>query len=159
MIYFAPNLLYLRKQKGLTQAEMCSQIDVQRSSLSYWENGQAVPDLARLLDLCKFFDVSLNELITANLSEGKLINHVKTPKNTKKSNVGTNPIYENYPSAPLLSESETTYKTTLNTLQIKDKMITQLQQIIDAQAATIETMKAAIEAANEEITRLRNNKK
>ena len=56
----------LRKEKGLTQRELASQIGISDKTISKWENGNSVPDTSMLLSLCKALDISVNELLSGN---------------------------------------------------------------------------------------------
>ncbi len=56
----------LRKENGLTQKELASQIGISDKTISKWENGNSVPDTSMLLSLCKALDISVNELLSGN---------------------------------------------------------------------------------------------
>ena len=53
----------LRKEKGLTQEKLAEQMGVTNRSVSRWETGSNLPDLAVLIDLAAFYDVDLTELL------------------------------------------------------------------------------------------------
>ena len=61
------NLTELRKQKGLTQIELADKFNYSDKSISKWEKGDTLPDLETLNELCKFYGVSLDYLV----SDGK----------------------------------------------------------------------------------------
>ena len=54
----------LRKERGLTQAQLGEKLGVTNKTVSRWENGNYMPDIEMLLLLSKEFDVSINELIS-----------------------------------------------------------------------------------------------
>lgn len=60
---FAENLMTLRKQRGWSQEELGSQIGVTRQTVSKWEMGQSTPELEKLVELAKLFDLSLDQLV------------------------------------------------------------------------------------------------
>ncbi len=59
------NFLYeLRTEKRLTQGELGKMLGVSDAAISKWENGEAMPRLAKLQQLASIFNVSVNELAT-----------------------------------------------------------------------------------------------
>ena len=59
---FSEKLLELRKKEGLSQEELADRIDVSRQTVSKWESGQTTPEMEKLLELSKLFNISLDEL-------------------------------------------------------------------------------------------------
>ncbi|MBQ8040369.1 MAG: helix-turn-helix transcriptional regulator [Lachnospiraceae bacterium] len=59
---FSENLVRFRKLKGFTQEEIAEKMQVSRQSVSKWENGEAVPELAKIIKLADILDVSLDIL-------------------------------------------------------------------------------------------------
>ena len=53
----------LRKEKGITQQELGDYLGVTNKTVSRWETGKYMPDIAVIPELCKFFDISINEFI------------------------------------------------------------------------------------------------
>lgn len=53
----------LRKDHGMGQLELCSELDVSAKHLSECERGVSMFSLERLLDICEIFDVSLDYLV------------------------------------------------------------------------------------------------
>ena len=53
----------LRKEHGMGQSELCSELDVSAKHLSECERGVSMFSLERLLDICEIFDVSLDYLV------------------------------------------------------------------------------------------------
>lgn len=64
------NLIRLRKESGLTQAELAKQINYSDKAISRWETGEVVPDLETLYALSEVFGVSVSS-ITEKPSEEK----------------------------------------------------------------------------------------
>jgi len=64
---FARNFTSLRKKKGITQEKMAEQCGVSRGALAKWENGSSTPDIYRVDEIAKFFDVKVDELLHGNM--------------------------------------------------------------------------------------------
>lgn len=58
------NLAKLRKEKGLTQAELAEKLSYSDKAVSRWEHGDTLPDVNVLCELCDFYGISLNDLIS-----------------------------------------------------------------------------------------------
>lgn len=48
----------LRKEKGLTQKELAEQIGISDKTVSKWETGNGMPDIAYLSPLCEVLDIN-----------------------------------------------------------------------------------------------------
>ena len=59
---FNERLKQLRKEKGMTQAEISKLLDVGQNTYSYWESGKVQPDIQTLIKLSDIFRVSLDYL-------------------------------------------------------------------------------------------------
>lgn len=60
---FSEKLTALRKGRELTQEQLAEQLNVSRQSISKWESGQVVPDVEKIVELSKAFDVTLDYLL------------------------------------------------------------------------------------------------
>lgn len=58
----ANNLARLRREKGLTQAELGEKINYSDKSVSKWERGEGVPDLQVMVALSDLYGVSIDEM-------------------------------------------------------------------------------------------------
>ena len=56
------NLAELRKRKGLTQLELAEKFNYTDRAVSKWENGDTLPDVEVLYQLCEFYGVTLDYL-------------------------------------------------------------------------------------------------
>lgn len=56
-------LTKLRIDKALSQQEVASEIGMSNSNLSHYEKGNRVPSLSTFIRLCKFYDVSPQEML------------------------------------------------------------------------------------------------
>ena len=59
---FSEKLMSLRKSKGWSQDEFADKIGVTRQTVSKWELDKTVPDMNKLIEMSKVFEVSLDEL-------------------------------------------------------------------------------------------------
>lgn len=62
-IQFSERLQQLRKEKGLKQFELAKALNTTQRRISYMENGVVEPDLATLVSLSIFFEVSTDFLL------------------------------------------------------------------------------------------------
>lgn len=67
-IYFKENLATLRKRAALSQEALAEQLNISRQSVSKWESGDAFPEMKQLLELCKFFDVTMDALVHSKIA-------------------------------------------------------------------------------------------
>lgn len=60
---FSEHLLYLRKQRGLTQADVARAVDITERGYRNYELGVREPQLSTLVALADFYGFSLDELV------------------------------------------------------------------------------------------------
>lgn len=53
----------LRSQKSITQAELAEILGVSNRSISRWENGTTMPDFDLVIELAKFYEVEVGEIL------------------------------------------------------------------------------------------------
>ena len=63
---FNEKLQELRKKKGLTQEELAKSLFVSRTAISKWESGKGYPSIDSIKDIAKFFDVTIDQLLSSN---------------------------------------------------------------------------------------------
>ena len=56
----ASNIIKLRTQKGMTQAELGAILNYSDKTISKWERGEAIPDAYVLLQMAEIFGVSVD---------------------------------------------------------------------------------------------------
>ena len=61
---FNEKLQELRKNKGLTQEELAEILYVSRTAVSKWESGRGYPNIDSLKEISKFFEVSIDDLLS-----------------------------------------------------------------------------------------------
>ena len=59
----AYNLTQLRKEAGLTQAELAEKLNYSDKAVSKWERAESVPDLYVLKQIADFYNVTIDSLI------------------------------------------------------------------------------------------------
>ena len=63
---FNEKLQELRKQRGLTQEELAEKLYVSRTAISKWESGRGYPNIESLKAIAKFFEVTVDELLSTD---------------------------------------------------------------------------------------------
>lgn len=53
----------LRKEKNLTQEELAEKYGISSKTVSRWETGKTLPDLATLVELADYYEVDIKEII------------------------------------------------------------------------------------------------
>lgn len=66
---FGEFLYTLRKEKGMTQAELAQALGVTNKAVSKWETGEAMPETSLLLPIARIFGVTVDELLDGKRSE------------------------------------------------------------------------------------------
>lgn len=56
------NLIALRKNAKMTQLEFAEKINYSDKAVSKWENGDSIPSVEVLENICNIFDITLNDL-------------------------------------------------------------------------------------------------
>lgn len=54
----------IRKSRHLNQQKVAMDLNISREALSYYENGKREPSLSLLVAMSRYFNVSINYLIT-----------------------------------------------------------------------------------------------
>ena len=66
---FADRLKEARRICGLSQEELAEQLDVSRQAVGKWEQGNAYPEVEKLLTLCAVLNTSLDALMADELPQ------------------------------------------------------------------------------------------
>ena len=59
------NLAYFRKMNGLSQSEVANKLNITRQAVSQWETKKSSPDIDKILDLAKLYNVDVKELLSS----------------------------------------------------------------------------------------------
>jgi transcriptional regulator with XRE-family HTH domain len=62
-------LLELRQSHNLTQKQLCCDLNIGRSTYSYYETGARLPDIETLLMMADYYHISLDELVGLQASK------------------------------------------------------------------------------------------
>ena len=63
----AENLICLRKNQGLTQAQLAEKFNYSDKAVCRWERGETLPDLNVLYSITEFYGVTMNDLVREGL--------------------------------------------------------------------------------------------
>ncbi len=61
-------IAHLRMAAGMSQEQLAEKIEVSRQSVSKWEMDQALPQIDKVLQICRLFDVSADTLLREEIS-------------------------------------------------------------------------------------------
>lgn len=83
----------LRKEQGMTQQQLADAIGVSNKTISKWECGKGMPELALMVPLCNILQISINELLSGEhllengyteKAEVNMMNLLQETENSKK---------------------------------------------------------------------------
>lgn len=66
-MYLAENLKFLREQRGKTQQELAKLFGVEQKTLSSWECGSRTPAIGMIVEMAKYYEVSLDDLVLTDM--------------------------------------------------------------------------------------------
>lgn len=117
--YLGKNLLYLRINKGLKQAQMYNELGIKASTWGMYEIDKSQPNLDVLISISKYFDVSETELLHSDLeANANLIEKNKDAKKIENANLianqNANRIEDNSVKLPPATKIEIADKHPLN---------------------------------------------
>ena len=69
MNFFASNMKYLRKKKGLTQSDLANKMGINRPKIGSYEEGRAEPKLTTIQRISHFYKVNIDDLLELDLSK------------------------------------------------------------------------------------------
>ena len=75
----AENLKKIRKEHNLSQEQLAEQLGVSRQSVSKWESNQAYPEMDKVIQLAKMFNLNVDDLLNQDIRE---VNREKQSKIT-----------------------------------------------------------------------------
>ncbi|MDO4500288.1 MAG: helix-turn-helix transcriptional regulator [Erysipelotrichaceae bacterium] len=78
---FSEKLAAKRKANNLSQEQLADAVGVTRQSVSKWESGESYPDMAKIIQLCKILNCSLNDI----MDDGVMGEIVEDKKENKKN--------------------------------------------------------------------------
>jgi len=122
MNYVKNNLKFLRKKEALTQEQLATKIGVKRAMIGAYEEGRAEPKIETLKTIANKFSISLDAIITSELTVNQLSGFNPDQlfdKNSLESNENGLPsvlpksLIDKHGDLTLLSQN-TFFKTSLN---------------------------------------------
>ena len=81
---FSEKIQNLRKSKGMSQEDLAQKLNVTRQTVSKWELDQTTPDMNKLIEISKIFEVSLDELVN-NIEKSNSETTYKESSNEKNN--------------------------------------------------------------------------
>lgn len=63
------NLKRIRKDNNLSQEQLADKLNVSRQSVSKWESGAAYPEMDKVLQICKMFNLNIDELLNQDIKQ------------------------------------------------------------------------------------------
>lgn len=79
---FFEKLSKLRKANNLSQEQLAEKLNVTRQAVSKWESGESYPDMAKIIQLCKILNCSLNDI----MDDGVMGEIIEEKKEDNKKN-------------------------------------------------------------------------
>ena len=70
-------ILFLRKNRGITQEQLAQKLGITNQAVSKWESGSNMPDISLLAELADFYDVSIPEIIDGERKSENMNEEVK----------------------------------------------------------------------------------
>ena len=74
------NLGALRKQRGITQAELAEKLNYSDKAISRWEKGDTLPDINVLYEICEFYGITMNDLTNEACTAPQIDEAIKNQK-------------------------------------------------------------------------------
>ena len=69
IMILSEKILTLRKKNGWSQEELAEKLNVTRQSVSKWESAASIPDITKILELARIFDVTTDYLLKDDMEE------------------------------------------------------------------------------------------
>ena len=69
MNYLSKNITFLRKRLNISQQMLAESLHLSRSNIASYESGKAEPKAIKLVEMARYFDVSLTQLIEADIEK------------------------------------------------------------------------------------------
>lgn len=70
-VTFSEKLKLYRQQAGMSQEKLAEKIGVSRQAITKWETNAGIPDIENMMALSSLFDVTIDELLSAEKSTKK----------------------------------------------------------------------------------------
>ncbi|MGX1901841.1 DNA-binding XRE family transcriptional regulator [Thermolongibacillus altinsuensis] len=70
-------LKWLRKERNWTQEQLAQKLNVSRSQISKWENGDQLPDIKSIEEISNLFNVSIDFLLGRNHVTKEILHEIQ----------------------------------------------------------------------------------
>ena len=60
---FSEQVYRFRKEAKMTQEDLAEKCEVSRQAVAKWESGESIPDIYKIMQIARLFDISLDELV------------------------------------------------------------------------------------------------
>jgi len=153
-LLFGKNLRFLRKEKGLNQAEIAEIVEKGDGTISNWEKGLAEPSFSEIGEISKYFGISMSDILFVDLSNASLINEKEDGKNhakaSRKASRSASLITGNRANEPFIEysnpkNSATLIETLKELVESKNQIITDLKDKNSRLEGTIKELEKKIE--------------
>lgn len=104
----ADKIIQLRKREGLSQEELAEKMNVSRQAVSKWESAQSLPDIDKILQLSRMFNVSTDYLLkdeADDLEHSSEPSAVDTQTESIDSEKNTQQKHMSYPLTNIVASS------------------------------------------------------
>lgn len=121
------NLIYIRGRNHLSQRQLAEKLNITQTTLSNYEIGRNEPTLAFIIDFCKEFDLSIDDIVYKDLSKFKNRGLIEK----KELKAAADPLA----TLPLSNESVKLYE---KLIAEKDKTLSAKDELLEAKDVVIE---------------------
>lgn len=108
MKYFADNLRFLRKEKGISQGKLAENLGLNRGNIASYEKGIAEPNMQNLMKIVKYFNIEFRDLVETDLANREAVR-------AELEKLG--------------ESADTDFSTTINEADLKDELIANRRKI------------------------------
>lgn len=129
-MYIIDNILYILKEKGLKQVDMCTYININTSTMTNWKNRKTDPPAKYIIPICEFLNVSPYLLLTGkekdldlSTNEQKLLTYFKNLSDIDKGIVLGRAEQLAEQAKQNSNASKTTIKQSSNTDKTQDSAV------------------------------------
>ncbi|MEI2759010.1 MAG: XRE family transcriptional regulator [Bacteroidia bacterium] len=70
-MFISKNIAFLRKRRELTQQQLADILSITRTAVTNYELGKSVPEFETFIALCKYFDVTLDDMTFKRLDSNQ----------------------------------------------------------------------------------------
>lgn len=84
---FSDKLAKMRKANNLSQEQLADELGVTRQSVSKWESGDSYPDMAKIVQLCKVLNCTINDILDDEVVSEEKKEKTNEAKDDNKVNI------------------------------------------------------------------------